>query len=373
MVNFFYTILGKVASLIMAGAIFAVGLVSMPEMPRQSVQSEQPKQEIILGVNKGEEKVSQSKNNIIKPLKPAAIIEAVSKEDSYKKDAEDLERQTEELKKQIVADLEKKAEEEKNNQLAEQQRQEELKKQAELEQKLAQEAEARRKTEEETAQKEYEAQTTQKIETKITYFSSLISSVNQKIEQIASAYRTSMDREKIGYLNQTDSYTSIYKPSLTKRHREILNEASKGIWTDCGWLRDLWDYQDGDYQQYSTGLTNAERTLKSSVDFVASSYMPDLNLYLNSINKEQSIFIPTKATLNQYLNQLNSLSVSGIENFKNEVGNLISELNSLESKINDAKSYSFSYPLASSILSGIDPLIQEEKAWFAKTSCKNLP
>ena len=97
------------------------------------------------------------------------------------------------------------------------------------------------------------------------------------------------------------------------------------------------------------------------------------DFYLNQINQEQSIHIPTKEKLKQYLNQLNGLSISGVETFKNDISNLVSELNSLESKINDAKSYSISYQLPFSILIETDSLIREEKDWFAKTSCKNIP
>ena len=59
--------------------------------------------------------------------------------------------------------------------------------------------------------------------------------------------------------------------------------------------------------------------------------------------------------------------------FKNEISNLLSELNSLESKISDAKNYNVSYQLPFSILIESDYLIKEEKNWFAKTSCKNIP
>jgi len=328
--------------------------------------------------NRQVNKAKKSKtNDSDEKIKQADITEENRKQKSIEEKIKQTEKEIAELKMQKIKDekeTERKAEEEAIKKTeAEIQRQEEAQKQVELEQKITEEYEVQKRLEEEHIQQKNEQQIISQIKSDITYFTNKISSLGRDIEQMANNYRLSMNKEQVSYLSQTESYTSIYKPSITKRHREILNEASKGVWTDCTHLRDLWDYQSADYGQYSTSLNNAERTFNSNISFVANFYMPDFNFYLNQINQEQSIHIPTKEKLKQYLNQLNGLSISGVETFKNDISNLVSELNSLESKINDAKSYSISYQLPFSILIETDSLIREEKDWFAKTSCKNIP
>ena len=347
----------------------------------KKLQEEATKQVVEL---KGE--IKKLKNEVTELNKKSSNLQVNKAEKSKANDGDEKIKQTdtteenrkqksmEEKIKQTEKETERKVEEEAIKKTeAEIQRQEEVQKQVELEQKITEEYEVQKRLEEEHIQQKNEQQIISQIKSDITYFTNKISSLGRDIEQMANNYRLSMNKEQVSYLSQTESYTSIYKPSITKRHREILNEASKGVWTDCTHLRDLWDYQSADYGQYSTSLNNAERTFNSNISFVANFYMPDFNFYLNQINQEQSIHIPTKEKLKQYLNQLNGLSISGVETFKNDISNLVSELNSLESRINDAKSYSISYQLPFSILIETDSLIREEKDWFAKTSCKNIP
>lgn len=380
MFDFFQNIFDKVV-LLMASVIVAIGFVSAPEVPEQPLPPERIKEEITVeavpeiqperrpepkpGVDKQyqaeiralEEKRVQADKKIELLKKQAELEEQKIREQ------EEANRKAVEEEKRLKAEAE---EARKQAEVEEAQRQEQLKKQAELEKKIAEEYEAQRKVEEEQAQQEYEAQLGREIEADTNYFSSQISVLEQDIEQTASGYRASMNREQSDYLNDIEFYAGLYKLDIISRHRAILNEASKGIWTDCTELRRLWDYQNGDYQQYSIGLNGAERTLRSDIGYVASSYVPDLNFFLNQVKNSQQ-------KLSQYLAELNNLSVPNVGLLKNEVNNLISRLNSLEPKINEAKSYSVSVPPPSSFLSEIDPLIEEEKAWFAKTSCRNLP
>lgn len=362
MFDFFQSIFSKVVSLT-ASAIIAVGLVFVPETPKQPTQPEQPKKEIILEVNevnKVNKERTQPEKTTIKSLAPKTPKKSVSEDDILKQKIDNLDKEIKELENQKAADLERNKEEERRSQ------QEELIKQQELEKRLAEERDNQIKAEKEQARQENEQKTISQLKSNVIYFTNQISSLNGDVEQVANEYRLSMDREQTNYLNQTDSYKSIYSPAITKRHREVLNEASKGIWTDCTWLRTLWDYQSADYQQYSTNLNNAERSLKSNIGLTANPYQASLNFYLTKINT-------LKQQMNEFLSDLNGFSFSDIETYKNQANAINSDLNSLESKINSTKSYSISISPASSLLSEVYPLIQEEKNWFAKTSCKNLP
>lgn len=359
MFDFFQSIFSKTVSLI-ASTIIAVGLVSVPETPKQPIQPEQPKKEIILEVNEVNKERTQPEKTTTNSLAPKTPKKSVSEDDILKQKIDNLDKEIKELENQKAADLERNKEKERKSQ------QEELIKQQELEKRLVEERDDQIKAEKEQARQENEQKTISQLKSNIIYFTNQVSSLNGNVEQVANEYRLSMDREQTNYLNQTDSYKSIYSPAITKRHREVLNEASKGIWTDCTWLRTLWDYQSADYQQYSTNLNNAERSLKSNIGLTANPYQVDLNFYLIEINK-------LKQQMNEFLSDLNGFSFSDIETYKNQANTINSDLNSLESKISASKSYSISISPVSSLLSEVDPLIQEEKNWFAKTSCKNLP
>ena len=242
--------------------------------------------------NRQVNKAKKSKtNDSDEKIKQADITEENRKQKSIEEKIKQTEKEITELKMQKIKDekeTERKAEEEATKKTeAEIQRQEEAQKQVELKQKITEEYEVQKRLEEEHIQQKNEQQIISQIKSDITYFTNKISSLGRDIEQMANNYRLSMNKEQVSYLSQTESYTSIYKPSITKRHREILNEASKGVWTDCTHLRDLWDYQSADYGQYSTSLNNAERTFNSNISFVANFYMPDFNFYLNQINQEQ--------------------------------------------------------------------------------------
>lgn len=368
MFDFFQSVFSKVVSLT-ASAIIAVGLISVPETPKQPTQPEQPKKEIILEVNevnKVNKERTQPEKTIIKSLVPKTPKKSESEDYILRQKIDNLNEEIKELENQKTADLERNKEEERKNQQEEQQKQEELIKQQELEKRFAEERDNQIKAEKEQARQENEQKTISQFKSNVIYFTNQVSSLNGDVEQVANEYRLSMDREQTNYLNQTDSYKSIYSPAITKRHREVLNEASKGIWTDCTWLRTLWDYQSADYQQYSTNLNNAERSLKSNIGLTANPYQASLNFYLTKINT-------LKQQMNEFLSDLNGFSFSDIEIYKNQANAINSDLNSLESKINSTKSYSISISPVSSLLSEVDPLIQEEKNWFAKTSCKNLP
>lgn len=364
MFDFFQNIFGKIISLT-ASAIIAVGLVSVPEIPKQPLPLEQPKEEVVLEIEKNKLKSELNINKTNRTNSEQLQIKTQALEEKI----EQAERKISELERQRIEDekeAEKIIEEELQKQAdTEVQKQGEARKKVELEKRIIEENEAQRKAEEERTRQEYKSQLDQKIKSDISYFSNQISIIEQDVEQTAGGYYASMNKELSDYLNNTEFYSGLYKLDIINRHRAVLNEASKDIWTDCTELRRLWDYQNGDYQQYSIGLNNAERTLKSNINYVGNSYISDLNFLLNQIKEKQQ-------KLGQYLNELNNSNVSDVGLLKNEVNNLISRLNPLEQKINEAKNYSISALSPSSVLSEIDTLIQEEKEWFAKTSCKNL-
>ncbi len=238
---------------------------------------------------------------------------------------------------------------------------ERLKVEQEIKEQQKQE-EAQRIAEENQKQKEQEI--FQKIKSDVNYYSNQISSIETDINQTANSYKTALDKCKIQYLNQADSAESIYSPEMEKLHREILNEATKGLWTNCMTLGSFWNYQNSYYKKYSTALTNAERTLENDVQITANAYSPDIN-YLQGLANNY------KDKLRQLSQKLTTLSDT--KSLKNEISNLETKLNSLESKFSEAKIYTVSYPTPASKLSVVEKLMQEEKNYFAETSCGNLP
>lgn len=370
MFDFFQNIFGKVISL-MASVIIAVGLVSVaPEEPKQPLPSEQQKGEIILETGQKESWPEKQPER-----KPEAGInkqhEAESRVLEEKIRWADIE--IAELERQRIKDekeAENKAKEEVQRQaVAEAQRQEEARIQDELEKILAEKAEARRKAKEETAQKEYEAQTTQKIELDISRFSDLISSVNQKIEQTTNNYRVSIDKEWKGYFNITSGITSIFKPKIVERHEKMRENISNAgqfkPWFICSGLQWSWDEQNNDRQEYNLLLKNAERSFKNNINLIINSSTPNLDSYLIEMER-----------LKQQVNDFFHVSPVSNAEYRNDINNLISSLNSLELKIDNTKNYNisivngvrtFSYSSPTAILSKeVDPLLTEEKEWFAK-------
>ena len=123
-----------------------------------------------------------------------------------------------------------------------------------------------------------------------------------------------------------------------------------------------------------------ERPFKNNINSIINS-LSDLDSSLTEVEQ-----------LKQQINKFSyTLPVSSTE-YYNNINNLIANLNSIELKINDTRHYNFfikdgvwifSYPSPYSILSKeVDPLLSEEKEWFAKIkkewgwkddACWNLP
>jgi len=53
---------------------------------------------------------------------------------------------------------------------------------------------------------------------------------------------------------------NIFIPSLERRHATIMSEGSKGIWTDCSWLRTLKSYQIQEYNSYIINFNKLQAT-----------------------------------------------------------------------------------------------------------------
>jgi chromosome segregation ATPase len=390
----------------MASVIVAVGLVSAPEIPEQVLLVEQPKEENVEVIDAKVDKVEEIKQNTekeefdeeikilnqeIQNLKNQKTREENARKESLINEIRELESQIgkyggatpiletvdgeteiEQMKRQkdLYLAAVKEAEQEYQRKIIEgrnrQMEQElnllesELQKQREPIQEIVNEYP---NIEEKNLQDEI---LLSQIKSDVSYLSGQINLLNREVEQLINFYRSDIDGEQARFQNGVESYQSLYEPEMQRLHREILNEASKGIWTDCTLLRSFWDSQNGMYQQYTTDMNAHKIRFDINTNSITSSYRTDLRFYSQEIQRGRDL-------LNQYLNKLNPLSVSGVNSLKNEVENLISQLNEIEVKINSNQSYNVSISDISSILSIVDSWIQEEKEWFAKTSCQNLP
>ncbi len=54
---------------------------------------------------------------------------------------------------------------------------------------------------------------------------------------------------------------NIYLPSLERRHQKLIDEASKGLWTDCSWLAELKSYQIQEYNSYIIQFNKLQQSI----------------------------------------------------------------------------------------------------------------
>lgn len=338
---------------------------TIPKAKPQLEETEQPQLEL----ESNQEEISKQR------LEEARLeIEKAKQEaERTRLEAEKAKAEIERLKKEAeakrLADLQKQKEEEARKIAEDEAR-------AKAEQELQQQLEAQRKAEEEAtrkaaeeAQRKAEEKAFQEIKSEIDYYSRQLALLESEIEQTANSFKRELESDKTQYLNQIDWSESIYKPEMERLHDEILNEATKGLWTDCMWLKELWDYQNAYYNQYSTGLNNAERTLKVDCGITADEYFPKSDHY-------QDLIYGYKKGLEELSKELSYLSISesNKEALQNEITSLEKKTESLNSiAIKEVGEYNVPYPTSQSKLSVVENLMEIEKNYFADTSCRNLP
>jgi len=318
----------------------------------ESEQKEISQQEIEQQLEKAKLETARVKQEAVRVKAEAERLET----EQLRKEAEEAQRLVEEQKKQEELEKQKEAErlveeekrqKEEAQRLVEEERQREIAKQRELERL--------------EAQKKQEAEDGfQRIKSAVNYYSGQIGSIEQDTNQRTNSFKIAIGSYIVQYQNQIDLTASIYEPEMERLHKEIMNEGSKGLWTNCIWLGEFSDYQNAYYKQYSTALTNAERTLDNDIKIAKSSYATihgsDLNDYEN--------------WLNELLEELNALSISNKTPLQTEINNLITKLDSIRSVKNF--NVSISHPSPSSKLSTVKDLLQKEWNLFLGTSCGNV-
>lgn len=319
-----------------------------------------------------EEAITQSKTSQQEISQQSQELEKVEAEtEKLKKEAEakrlaELQKQKEEARKITEEKAKAKAEQERLQQQLEAQRKAEEEARIKAEQERQQQLEeAQRKAEETRIQAERES--FEEIKNDLIYYSQDITSLGRDFNQTVGRYDGDVQYYLTNYQNQIDSYESIYKPQIERLHGEILNEASKGLWTNCSWLREFLEYRNSYYDQYSTSLNNAERSLKSNINQTARWYMSDWNWYLDKIEQYEN-------ALTQLRNKLANLSVSDKSSTESEITSLFSKLNLLKSEVDEfIKGKVYTYYPPSSKLSKVESLMWEEENLLLNTSCQNLP
>lgn len=328
--------------------------ITQPESEQKKISQREFQQEIEQQLEKAKLETERVKQEAKRVKAEAERLET----ERLRKEAEEAQRLVEEQKRQ--EELEKQKEVER---LAEAQKRQEEEAQRLVEEERQRESAKQRELERLEAQKKQEAEDGfQRIKSAVNYYSGQIGSIEQDTNQRINAFKIAVGSYKVQYQNQIDLAASIYEPEMERLHKEIMNEGSKGLWTNCILLGELSDYQNGYYRQYSTALTNTERTFDNDIKIaennpsyaIISGY--DLNDYEN--------------WLNELLEELNVLSISNKTPLRTEINNLITKLDSIRNLKNFNVSISHLSP--SSKLSTVKGLLQKEWNLFLGTSCGNV-